>query len=103
MSNEPQGQFKTEFRPDTATIYARWHGSRLSKGATLRAVFIAENVADVSAGSQIDEMETTAPAAKSGGSFLLSRPEGGWSAGDYRVEFFINGELAQTVKFKISK
>jgi hypothetical protein len=103
VSNQPRGEFKTEFKQDTATIYARWHGSRLSKGATIRAVFIAENVADVSADSQIDETETTAPAANSGGTFLLSRPEGDWSAGDYRVEFFINDELAQTVRFKISK
>jgi hypothetical protein len=103
VSSEPRGEFKTEFKQNTATIYARWHGRGLREHATIRAVFIAASVTDVSADYQIDEMETTAPNTNSGGSFELSRPEGGWSPGDYRVEFFINDEIAQTVKFKISK
>lgn len=103
VSNQPKGEFKTQFKKDTATIYVRWHGRGLSEHATIRAVFIAENVVDVSADSQIDEMETTAPTANSGGSFELSRPEGGWGPGNYRLEFFLNDELVQTVKFKISK
>lgn len=103
VASEPKGEFEAELKSDTATIYARWHGRDLAEQATIRAVFIAENVADVSADYQIDEMETTAPAANSGGAFELSRPEGGWAAGDYRLEFFVNDELAQTVKFKISK
>lgn len=103
VASEPKGEFKAEFKPDTAAIYARWHAQGIAERATIRAVFIAKNVADVSADYQIDEMETTAPAANSGGNFELSRPEGGWTAGEYRIEFFVNDELAQTVKFKISK
>jgi hypothetical protein len=103
VASEPKGEFTTEFKSDAAAIYARWHGRGLARQATIRAVFIAENVADVSADYQIDEMETTAPAANSGGTFELSRPEGGWAKGDYRVEFFVNDKPAQTVKFKISK
>jgi hypothetical protein len=103
VTSEPHGEFRAEFKQDTATIYARWHGRSLREQAMIRAVFIAGNVADVSADYQIDEMETTAPATSSGGTFALSRPEGGWQPGDYRVEFFVNDELAQTVKFKISK
>lgn len=103
VSNDPHGEAKTEFKIETGAIYARWHGRGLPKAANIRAVFIAENVTDVTADYQIDEMETTAPVPNSGGTFELSRPEGGWAAGDYRVEFFVNGEAAQTVKFKITK
>jgi hypothetical protein len=103
VASEPKGEFKAEFKAETAAIYARWHAEGIAEHATIRAVFIAENVADVSADYQIDEMETTAPAANSGGSFELSRPGGGWTVGQYRIEFFVNDKLAQTVKFKIVK
>ena len=103
VSSESQGEFKTEFKDTASTVYARWHGRGLRDHAQIRAVFIAENVADVSANYQIDEMETTAPAANSGGTFALSQPESGWTTGDYRVEFYLDDSLADTVKFKIVK
>jgi hypothetical protein len=103
MASDPEGGFKTEFKDTVPTIYARWHGGGLRGHAQIRAVLIAENVADVSASSQIDEMETTAPAANSGGTFTLSRPQTGWTVGDYRVEFYLDDQLADTVKFKIVK
>src|SRR5439155_18619739 len=103
VSSESEGEFKTEFKADTPAIYARWRGQGLSEHAKIRAAFIAENVADVSADSEIDEMETTAPAENSGGVFSLSRPENGWIPGNYRVEFFVDDRPAETVKFKISK
>ena len=103
VSSEPQGEFRTEFKDSAPTVYARWHGRGLQNHAQIRAVFIAENVADVSANYQIDEMETTAPAANSGGTFALARPEGGWTTGDYRVEFYLDDALADTVKFTIVK
>lgn len=103
VASEPKGQPKTEFKQTTATVYARWHGRGLQEKAPIRAVFIAEKVADIPANSQIDEMETTAPAPNSGGSFDLERPEDGWTVGDYRVEFYLGDTLADTVKFKIVK
>jgi hypothetical protein len=103
VSSEPQGEFKTEFKDSAPAVYARWHGRGLRNQAQIRVVFIAENVADISANYQIDEMEATAPAANSGGTFELSRPDGGWTTGDYRVEFYLDDELAGTVKFKIVK
>lgn len=103
VAAEPQGESRNDFKDDAPTIFARWHGRGLDKDAKIRASFIAENVTEVTADYQIDEMETTAPAPNSGGVFELSRPEGGWTPGDYRVEFFVNNERAQSVKFKIAK
>ena len=60
-------------------------------------------MADVSADYQIDESTSTAPAPNSGGTFTLSKPEPGWAPGNYRVEFYVTDELAQTVKLKIVK
>ena len=103
VSNEPRGEFKTDFKSDAPAIYARWRGQGLPDHAKIRASFIADNVADVSADYQIDESTTAAPAPNSSGTFTLSKPEGGWAPGNYRVEFFLNDAPTETVKFKISK
>jgi len=103
VSSEPKGEFRNEFKQDTPTIYVRWHGRSLRQNAGVRAVFIAENVPDVPANSQIDEMETTAAAVDAGGTFELSRPQEGWTPGDYRIEFYLSDALMDTVKFKIVK
>jgi hypothetical protein len=66
-------------------------------------VFIAANVADVSADYEIDESSATAPTPNSRGTFTLAKPEEGWATGNYRVEFFVDDQPAETVKFKISK
>ena len=103
ISSEPKGKFKTEFKTDTPAIYVRWRGHGLSEHAEIRALFIAESVADVSADYQIDESKAAAPKSDSNGTFTLSKPEGGWAPGNYRVEFFVDDALSETVKFKVSK
>jgi len=103
VSSEPSGEFKTDFKSDAPAIYARWRGQGLPDHASIRASFIAENVADVSADYEIDESNAVAPTPNSSGTFTLSKPEGGWAPGNYRMEFFVNDEPAETVKFKISK
>ncbi len=103
VSTEPTGEFKSDLKLDFPAVYARWHGRDLRDHAKIRAVFIAESVAEVTANYQIDEMETTAPAINSGGTFTLSRPNDGWDPGNYRLEFYVDDTLADTVKFKIVK
>ncbi len=103
VSTEPTGEFKSDLKLDFPAVYARWHGRDLRDHAKIRAVFIAESVAEVTANYQIDEMETTAPATNSGGTFTLSRPNDGWDPGNYRLEFYVDDTLADTVKFKIVK
>jgi hypothetical protein len=103
ISSEREGEFKTDFKADTPAIFARWRGQGLPDHAKIRAVFIAENVADVSAEYEIDETSAVAPTANAKGVFTLAKPEEGWAAGNYRVEFFVDDASAETVKFKIVK
>jgi len=103
VSSERDGEFKSEFKADTPAIYARWSGHDLRPKAEIRAAFIAENVADVSADYEIDEAKANAPKPDSRATFTLAKPKAGWATGSYRVEFFIDDELASTVKFKIVK
>jgi hypothetical protein len=104
LASEPLGEPVTKFGASTAKIYARWEGHRLRDQAKIRVLWIAENIGDVAPPNYtIDEADTTAPAADARGVFELSRPEGGWAPGDYRVEFSIDDELIKTVKLKIAK
>lgn len=97
------GGFTTTFNSDTPAIYARWQGHDLAPEAKIHAVWIAEKVADVAPDSEIDDVEAVAPAPNAHGTFTLARPEGGWTPGDYRVEFFVDDTPAGTVKLKIVK
>ena len=103
LSSEPLGEFKTTFGRETGAIYARWHAQRLAPQAKIRALFVAESVADVAADYEIDEASAVAPAPSSGGTFTLSQPDGGWAPGNYRVEFYVDDTLTETVKLKIVK
>jgi hypothetical protein len=103
VSSKPKGEFKSTFSLDTPAIYARWHGDKLRPHAEVRAVWIAANVADVTADYTIDEASTVAPASKSGGTFTLERPEGGWASGNYRVEFYLDDALVKRVELRIGK
>jgi hypothetical protein len=100
----PIGEASTKFEADTPKIYARWTGRGLREGAKIRAVWIAEDLGDVAPPNYtIDEAATTANGPSTHGTFTLSRPDDGWVPGDYRVEFYLDAELVETVKLKILK
>jgi hypothetical protein len=103
VSSEPVGEFKTSFKTDAPAIYARWQSRGLHVGANIRVVWIAENVADVAADYEIDDASTVTTASDAHGTFTLSQPEGGWTPGDYRVQFYVDDAPAGMVKLKISK
>lgn len=103
VSNERTGAFKTEFKSDVPAIYARWRGHDLKPDTEIRAIFIAENVPDISPEAEIDEAKGKAPKPDSGATFTLSKPKKGWVPGDYKVDFFVGDEPAATVRFKIVK
>jgi hypothetical protein len=98
------GAAATQFAQGTEKIYARWQGTGLRKEAKIRVVWIAEKIGDdVPPDYKIDEATTAATAADSHGIFTLARPEEGWAPGDYRVEFYVDDSLTETVKLKIDK
>jgi hypothetical protein len=103
VSADPKGDFKTEFKTDTPALYVRWRGQRMRPETEIRAVFIAENVADVTADYQIDDSTAVAPTSNASGTFTLSRPDDGWMPGDYRIEFYVDDALTATTKLKIVK
>lgn len=98
------GEVTTQFAADTPKIYARWQGHGLPEQAKVRAVWIAENVGEVAPPNyKVDEASVVATSSNSSGTFTLSRPDNGWPVGDYKVEFYVDEALAETVKLKIVK
>jgi hypothetical protein len=104
LAKQRLGVATTTFSSDTPQIYARWRGDRLRKGAKVRAVWIAENIGeDFPPDYKVDEATAITEGPVAHGAFTLSRPEDGWALGDYRVEFYVNDVLVDTVKLKIVK
>ena len=68
----------------------------------MRAVWIAENVGDVAPPNyKVDEAKAIATSPNAHGMFTLSRPDDGWAPGSYRVEFYLDDTLVETVKLEI--
>ena len=104
VSGDPTGGLKTQFKSDVANIYVRWHGHDLREGAKVRVAWVAEDVGDiVEPNFIIDETETVAPASDASARFTLGRPPDGWAEGKYRVEFYVDDILAETVQVTIGK
>ena len=104
VSSDPAGGLKTEFKSNVANIYVRWHGHDLPEGARVRVAWVAEDVGDlVEPNFIIDETETVAAAPDASARFTLGRPPDGWAEGKYRVEFYVDDILAETVRVTIGK
>jgi hypothetical protein len=104
VSTDPGGGMKTEFKADVQNIYVRWHGQGLPQGARVRVAWIAEDVGDLAEPNfVIDETESVAPTPDASARFTLGRPPDGWAEGKYRVDFYVNDELEETVRVTIVK
>jgi hypothetical protein len=102
IAKEQFGNAVTTFLSNTPEIYARWQGQRLRKGAKVKAVWIAENIGeDFPQDYKADEVSAVADSPTAHGAFTLTRPEDGWAPGDYRVEFYVDDVLVDSVKIKI--
>jgi len=104
VSSQPIGGVdQTEFPSTTQNIYARWQGQSLRNGARVRAVWIAEDVGEVAPPNyKIDEASAVVVnSSDAHGKFTLSRPDDGWAPGSYRVEFYLDDTLVDTIKLVI--
>lgn len=102
LAKERFGKPVTTFTASTSEIYARWQGHRLRTGAKIKAMWIAEDIGeDFPRDYKIDEASALAESPTARGAFTLARPDDGWAAGDYRVEFYVDDVFVDAVKLKI--
>jgi hypothetical protein len=104
LAKDRFGKPVTTFSSNTPEIYARWQGERLRQGASVKAVWIAENIGeDFPQDYKVDEASAVAESPTAHGAFTIARPEAGWAPGDYRVEFYVDDILVDAVKMKIGQ
>jgi uncharacterized RDD family membrane protein YckC len=91
----------TTFSPDAPVIYVAFRASQVQPGSRLKAVWTVVNVGAVAPpNSQLAESTVVLPGAAPG-SFRFTRGSQPWPVGDYKVDVYLNDQLALTLPYKI--
>jgi hypothetical protein len=101
VSTSSDGDPLSVISDDALQIVARWRGHGLQKNAKIRAVWIAQDTGVAPVNFKVDEATAVAPISNAFGKFTLSRPSDGWATGKYRVEFYVDGDLTETVDLTV--
>jgi TonB family protein len=103
ITSAPEGgEPATSFQPDTAGLYAMFKTKGIKGGDKVRGVLIAEDVGNVAPpNTKVLETTLTLDSDTDEGSFIFNNPTKGWPVGNYRVDIYVNDELAATTKFTI--
>ena len=102
ISTSSEGDPLNVISDDALQIVARWRGHGLRRNARIRAVWIAEDTGVAPVDFKVDEATAVAPIGSAFGKFTLSRPPDGWATGKYRVEFYVDDKLTETVELNIT-
>ncbi len=102
VSTSSNGDPLNVISADALQIVARWRGHGLRRNARIRAVWIAQDTGVAPVDFKVDEATAIAPIGSAFGKFTLSRPPDGWATGKYRVEFYVDDELTETVDLTIT-
>ncbi len=102
VSTSSNGDPLNVISADALQIVARWRGHGLRRNARIRAVWIAQDTGVAPVDFKVDEATAIAPIGGAFGKFTLSRPPDGWATGKYRVEFYVDDELIETVDLTIT-
>ena len=103
MTTGPQDLPTTTFASTTPKLYAIFKTEGAKAGDKIRGVLIAEDVGDVApANTKVLETILDVEGDTEAGDFSFSKPTNGWPVGKYRVEIYLNDELATTAKFTIN-
>ena len=92
----------TAFTSDTPKLYAMFKTIGAKSGDKIRGVLIAEDVGDAApANTQVIDKTIEMEGDTDDGDFNFGKPTKGWPVGKYRVDVYVNGELATTAKFTV--
>src|SRR5205823_13959490 len=83
-------------------IWASTHVPALRTNASIPSICTAQVTSVAPVDYKVDETTAIAPIGVAFGKFTLSRPPDGWATGKYRVEFYVDDELTETVDLTIT-
>ena len=102
LATKQGGKRTTVFSADVPTIYLFWKGEGFQVGDKVSGVWIAENVGAGAKETEIRRADYKVYKPTEEGGFSLGRPAGRtWPLGKYRVDLYINGAIAEVVKFTV--
>src|SRR5882672_1298454 len=102
ITSTPGGEEELSFAPDTPNLLAMFKTKGIKDGDKVRGVLIAEDVGDVApANTKVLEKTLALDGDTDDGDFNFSKPTKGWPVGKYRVEVYVNDELATTTEFTV--
>jgi hypothetical protein len=102
MTSTPAGEPEKTFASDTPKLFAMFKTKGIKDGVKVHGVLIAEDVGDVAPpNTKVLDKTLALDADTDDGDFNFSKPTKGWPVGKYRVEIYVNDELATTTKFTI--
>jgi uncharacterized RDD family membrane protein YckC len=97
-----RGVDKRVFSTATPTFYLLFTLADVPDNTPVRAVWVAEPTAAGQSETRIDEAQVVAGGRGANqGEFSLARTGGSWPAGNYRVDLFIAGRPAESVRFRV--
>jgi hypothetical protein len=102
VSTSSDGDPLNVISEDALQIVARWRGHGLRRHARIRADWIAQDTGIAPVDFKVDEATAVAPVGSASGKFTLARPPDGWATGKYRIEFYVDDELTETVELTIT-
>jgi hypothetical protein len=102
MTTTPEDKAVTSFTADTPKLYIMFKTKGATAGDKIRAVLIAEDVGDAApANTKVLEKTLNLEGDTEDGDFNFSKPTNGWPTGKYRVEIYVNDQLATKLEFTI--
>lgn len=103
VSDEKEGDAQSSFAADTRKIWVYGELADVPAGARVRSDWIAVKVKGAPPDYKIDSAELAVDGKVNQFNFSLSKPNAGWPVGEYRVDLFINGKLANKARFKVEE
>ena len=104
VSDSDGGDDTDTFTPKTAKIFVNFDVEDIPAGVKITSKWIAIDSHGVAPPNYlIDSADLMSVAKMDSGTFSLSRPTTGFPVGSYRVDIFVNGNLAKSAKFTVEK
>lgn len=100
MAKAADGEATTTFSPSDRTIYCIAEMNKLAAGTQVKFSWIADNVTGEEKGSKIKDVDYTTGSLENIVKAHLTLPQD-WPTGQYKVEVYINGDLAQTINYTV--